>query len=570
MSQSETRTFTVSPNIIRHLISSQAGTLGKAFAECVMNSIDAGASHVDITLESGAFAVQDDGHGFRTRDEILSCFEVFGFDHSDRSRDFGRFGLGRAQLWNWCSTRWRTHTFNLDVDVRAKALDYDLVCGLPDLDGLRVDGTFYEPLSELDMARLLREVDTLCRHCVIPVVVNGRDVRRDPVSMKWTHEDDDAWIKVAETGRLSVYNQGIFVRDYNTYELGIGGTLVTKLGHVLALNMARSDVLTHECEVWKRLKKVCSTLSHKEVATKKSRMTAEQRDFLASQTNDVDFIENLDQPLFTLTNGKHVGIRWIVQMLDAGAFLSAATTGDRMAERAIQERSAVVLSERTLERFDADSVTGLMSTLQSRFQRAEHAGNYMWHYVFARLDHARSENMVYDQFSDCPVSAMLEASTVPEKEWKPAHRAMIGALNGVYPRIAHAVNAASHSDGGSCGTALRKLVVGQSNGAEAFTDGATYIAFVDRVLDEAIMAGLPGAVRLIGIMVHEQLHDTDDGGSHQHDHAFYEAFHEVMLDPDGVVCEAAMDVFRQFCKQQNRLKAKQAKQLDVANLAAAA
>src|SRR5690606_15477247 len=119
----ENRQFSVAPSIIKHLIKSQAGSLGKAILECVQNSIDAGASRVDITLTTDTVRIVDDGHGLRSRDEVLACFEVFGFDHSEHEREFGRFGLGRGQLWAWASTHWRTHAFDLDVDVRERGLD---------------------------------------------------------------------------------------------------------------------------------------------------------------------------------------------------------------------------------------------------------------------------------------------------------------------------------------------------------------------------------------------------------------------------------------------------------------
>lgn len=73
----ETRKFSVHPQIIFSLITAQAGTLGKAVLECIMNSVDAGATKVDITVNANTIKIVDDGQGFRTKAEISEWFEVF-------------------------------------------------------------------------------------------------------------------------------------------------------------------------------------------------------------------------------------------------------------------------------------------------------------------------------------------------------------------------------------------------------------------------------------------------------------------------------------------------------------
>jgi len=46
------RSFNVAPTFVMHLIKSQAGTLGKAVQEAVQNSVDAGATKVDIMRQA--------------------------------------------------------------------------------------------------------------------------------------------------------------------------------------------------------------------------------------------------------------------------------------------------------------------------------------------------------------------------------------------------------------------------------------------------------------------------------------------------------------------------------------
>ncbi len=75
---SETRKFSMHPDLLYSVIKNQAGSIGKAILELVMNSIDAGATRVDITLDRRTVKVADDGKGFTSRQEIDEFFETFG------------------------------------------------------------------------------------------------------------------------------------------------------------------------------------------------------------------------------------------------------------------------------------------------------------------------------------------------------------------------------------------------------------------------------------------------------------------------------------------------------------
>ena len=67
----ETHRFTVSPNIITHLIKSQAGTIGKGILEAIANAVDSGSTRVDITVTADKLIIADNGCGIQTRAEIL-------------------------------------------------------------------------------------------------------------------------------------------------------------------------------------------------------------------------------------------------------------------------------------------------------------------------------------------------------------------------------------------------------------------------------------------------------------------------------------------------------------------
>lgn len=556
----ETRAFKVNPAIIRHLISSQAGTLEKAFSECVMNSLDAGATKVEITLTNAGFSVVDDGCGFKTREEVLACFEVFGFEHNDKDRVFGQFGLGRAQLWNWATTVWRTHQFVLDVDIRNHGLDYELAEKDENQAGMTIDGGFYDRLPETERQSCIRGLERLCKYSVIPVIVNGRNVQQDPATANWQYEDENCWIRKTDTWNADVYNQGILVRGYSSSEMGIGGAIVTKRGKVLAVNMSRTDVLTQTCKLWPKIKAAAAKLMDVEVKTGKSRLTDEKRDFLARATIDSDDDEWITHlRVFTLANGRHETLATIATRLydNHKAVFTTAPRGDKLAERAIRDNFAVVLDPRTLARFDADGMSGLFETLLTRM-RAVAPRSYYLH----ALEAARPR--VFESLSASPVESMLRTELVPKHQWKPAHKNVIAAMEGVNSAVSVAV---AHHTG--VHNPRRELTVGESNAAEAFTDGSTFVAIETEVLDKIAHDGLPGFMRLTGLLVHEYLHNDDDSGSHVHDPEFYEAFHEIMLDtPD--LYDAAVSAFRYYAHRAARLNGRLAKQVDATAVPVAA
>jgi hypothetical protein len=258
--QAEQRKFTIDPSIIYHIISAQAGTLGKALLECVMNSIDAGATRVNITLEPDTVIIQDDGQGFRSRQEIEQWFEVFGFPHNERGsngnleRVYGQFGVGRGQLWSFASTQWRTNEFLMDVDIKTRGLVYELQTDLTSVPGLTITGKFYEVQAPSALGATERELVELAAYAQIPVSVNGRQINKLPSELKWPYETNEAWIRLKESGDLWVYNLGVLVRKFPAHHLGSGGTVVTKPKVELQLNMARNDILVAKCPVWKNIR----------------------------------------------------------------------------------------------------------------------------------------------------------------------------------------------------------------------------------------------------------------------------------------------------------------------------
>lgn len=521
----QTRNFRVNASIITHLIYAQAGTLQKGILEAVQNSHDAKASRIDITLSPQAVTIVDDGHGFASAEEIKVVFEEFSFDHGEGGdRRFGKFGLGRGQLFAFAATTWRSHAFRMDVDIRKNGLNYDLSEGHEDVPGTRIEARLYKALSAVEIYQIVEAVSSMCKFAIVPVYVDGKCVSKSENARKWTNETADAWFALSEDSpELKVYNQGIYVTSYPTRNVGCGGVVCTKPGVNLDLNMARNDIIETRCTVWKRIRETLKASAIVKDKNTARRMTDSDRDYLAMQTADPEHAENFDKPIFTLSNNRSVTLNTLLTKLRKchPRVLTVADTGSQLADRMMTTNTGVVLTHRTLERFGASTVTEFVETVMARYGQ-----RMSTKYVRELLDCA------FDDITKCPSYQTLKTTVLADKDIKPDDLAALKALrahNGAYQSYAPwRVTNRHHPDGPRLQP--RKLLLGRSDHLAAWTDGHSCIVIDEKTLHDAAMTGIAGFMRIANLLVHEYLHDSEDNGSHVHDAAFYEAAHEIFID----------------------------------------
>jgi hypothetical protein len=536
----DNRTFSVSPHIIFSLIASQAGSLGKAVLECIMNSIDAGASALELKVTARGLSITDNGKGFQTRDEIEKCFEVFGFDHKHEERIYGQFGIGRAQLWNFCPTVWRTNTFSMDVDIKNKGLDYVLKEGLPQLDGLLITGRFYEPLKTSELLAFERELSELALYAQVPVTLNGVLINKDPSTETWTHETADAWIKLRASGELTVYNLGVKVRSYPAYNVGSGGIVVTKPGVRLALNMARNDIVVTECKVWKRIKPFLQTKSDERIKTSTARLSEDEMQNLITQvlTFEQPYESMSTKKVITDIQGKHYTLDSFVSSLRNLPCCSVAIKGTRKAELAHQLKYALILAPATLIRFGVESPSELRVKLLEFFSRTNN-------YLKFVLEKAEKFTDNYIEVCESLNDSCIE---VPLNEQTSEESAILAALRDPIYMLGQAIRSAEADVGRFI---PRKLTTGVSEVADAWTDGATRIVLNKELLAKARL-GFHGVMAICATLLHEYLHDSNDQETHEHDIHFYERFESVM-------CLAGVE-YGQYCVKVYQMYLAQLKQ----------
>lgn len=554
----EAHDFTVAPAIIVHLIKSQAGSIGKGVLEAIANSLDSDSTRVDITCDANTLTIQDNGVGMQSRDEVLRVFKVFGFDHTDKHRSHGKFGMGRAQLWNYCRTVWRTGQFALDVDIRERGLKFNLGSNLPRVEGLRITGTFYAPLTNVELTELQREIETLAKYATIVVTFNGKQVNRDATAESWPHETDKFWIRPSDANVLKVYSQGFFVRDYHAGYLGIGGVLVSKLDHPFKVNMSRNDVLQQECPLWKEVRAICGQLSGERTKKRSGvRLTDHDRDFLASQTADSAFIANFDKAIFTLANGRHVNLKQFAKQ--SATFVSVARKGDRMAESIIKDGTGIIVTPETLARFGVDNVSELMGLIIGRIAPISEQG---WREPYY-YEHTWLRRMcVYERIAEAPAHKQLEASCIPTKELSTDQAGVARALNEALPYVISAISQHHPFRTSRAPIERREVRIGRSSGADAWTDGSTYVAISEERAKTGTKQHIAGFMSLVMLVLHEHLLDVADSEKVELEADFLEVFHAVALEGIGTLLEGATVAFRSFCKTRDRLSATQARALD--------
>ncbi|KWT95530.1 MULTISPECIES: ATP-binding protein [unclassified Variovorax] len=513
---SENRDFAVDRNILVSVIQSQAGTLGKALLEGVMNSVDAGATRVSIKLGEASFTLRDNGRGFQSKDEIIKWFETFGTPHKDGDARFGRFRMGRGQLYSFGVNTWRTGTFKMEVDIIGQPnLGYKLTENLPTSKGCRIDAKLYEALSAAALDEVVREFSELVRFAEIPVTLNGREISRNVKDQKWDTETDDAYIKIVRTGDLLVYNMGVLVCKFPNYEFGTGGLVVSK--QALEVNFARNDILRHKCEVWRRIAKHMKTYGLNKVASKVS-LTKEERDFLAREWSygtlppDKE-LELRDVKLFTDATGRHCSL---TDLSNASRLAVARGSHGRIGNKLHREGKAFVLAEETLSRFRVHSLDDLLGIIEDR----------------TKMDLRHLTASLESLALGCTETYLVTA----DEELPVEELCMLTALRQKHEKFHQWFLTGERSSG------MRELQSGESDVALAWTDGASYIVMGRKELQKAMARGVAGCFELLLTLTHEYCHDSADLESHEHDLVFLSKHHDIVQYQGGKLLKLAEEV----------------------------
>ncbi|OYW72381.1 MAG: hypothetical protein B7Z37_25015 [Verrucomicrobia bacterium 12-59-8] len=453
--------FRMHPAMLMDIIKRQAGTLVKAILEGAMNAVDAGATRLRIELTSGKLVMSDNGRGITDRVQIERNWGVFGQPQSEfekSQKTYGRFRMGRGQLFSYGVNNWRTGTFSMQVDVNSPKADdddgYELTEGLPVVEGCTIEIDLYVPLLPSDKAKVERELAEVLKYTPCEVTFNGEQISTPPAGVKWDGETDEAYYKLRDTSSLHVYNLGVLVRTLPGHEFGTGGEVVSK--QELKVNFARNEIMS-DCPVWKAIKPVIDKRAKAKNA-KAATLTDDARQRLADQmkAGELDIMEALGAKVFTDVNGRH----WSISQLNAHGYnykLTVTKQGDRQGKALFAHKLAFVLSRLTMERFGVKTLDQLISIMDS---------NGSTRTGFKSIDFAKVSEGLDSHFT-----------MVEEKHYTATEKVVLAVMGRAVWLLQSQNNTVAVPQ-----RQRRKLLIGLSETASSWTDGETYIAFSRKLI----------------------------------------------------------------------------------------
>lgn len=276
------KSFSLHPSILYSIINEQAGDPVKAMTELVMNSMDAGATEIHFDFSATDFSIRDNGVGFKNAEEVESFFGTFGTPHEHNDRKYGKFRLGRGQVFSLASTEWRSGHFGMNVDLAGKTktdiLGYELLKHDDFQDGCVITGKFYSPLNIHEgiqnislfnnqisefiknysvgktpftsliyrtdfMSRLIRAIGIVeCNVYINGVMISNVE------NLETYHETDFAKFYLSKSLKnFNVhFNKGIYISHENSY-----APLIVDFKVSPNLNLARNQV-NSDCPIYKQ------------------------------------------------------------------------------------------------------------------------------------------------------------------------------------------------------------------------------------------------------------------------------------------------------------------------------
>lgn len=539
----ERRALRMHPRLLWDVIHRQAGSLSKSVLEGVMNSIDAAGSRCDITLDQRRLVIEDDGKGFADHREIQDFFETFGYPHKQGDATYGRFRMGRGQLFAAGRNTWTTNRFVMDVDLKPQgdddSDDFQLGYTLREVSpgeartGCRIEVELYDPMNRWLLAETERSIREAVAWAQVPVTLNGTLVSKPPREGTWTRETDDAYILLRKAGSLAVYNLGVLVCHVPASKFGTGGVVVSK--RKLDVNFARNAVQS-TCPEWARISRTLATEADRKVE-KAQKLDDAGRERLARELMDGarPMAGTLSQRLVTDVTGSHRQLGNIVPKGWSRTTIpvTAAPTGDRIGDKVMQRKLAMVLSTETLDRFGVTDVPAFIERLREVARNDLAARGEPMEWVNPRKPRdpveqflnglAYLEPVDFERFrrTFTETHDSVDAATMTKGETA-ALRAVDEAARGVHRTMEAWCRDQNHPV-----PSARSILAGRSDTAMGWTDGERNI-WIERSQLPKVRSP-EGRLGLAALLVHEFLHREPDTATHVHDVDFYQLYHDITM-----------------------------------------
>lgn len=495
--------FRMHPRMLLDIIQKQAGTLDKAVLEAVMNSIEAGASRVDIEftdLEQGRqLVIIDDGCGIQTREELEQHFKTFGTPHSaDENKVYARFRMGRGQLFAMGRNVWRTCQFRMETDIRADVkadrLPRFALTNYEFLKGCRIEINLYNDKWYSTIAALQDAIKEQIEFVNIPIYFNGVRLSRDVTKLKWTYQDDDAYYLFGVGTDLIIYNLGARCEKIPASTAGAVGIIVSK--KQLDVNFARNQVLS-ECPVMQRINVVIKANRIKKTRKTHRRLNDDEKTAAIRDLRDgnLAYGDVANVSLFETSSGRALNFNAIKSNRLPWTF---APANHAIADKLTQSGKALCINE------DILNVLNYSDDPADFFGWFARRGKFPSQYQWERLSDS------YRPFQELKAGYSDKYELVPKELWTRFERRLIRVLTDL-----------------DCWQG-RIFLIGISDAHDAWTDGYSTITLNRGYLDRADITSMQGAAGFFALLCHELSHDDSTEGTHVHGEAFYRNFHDLI------------------------------------------
>ena len=245
--------------------------------------------------------------------------------------------------------------------------------------------------------------------------------------------------------------------------------------------------------------------------------------------------------------------------------------GDQLIETAQRRGIAFSIDESTLERFGATDGADFLRRVTEALSRVPASIQYSRvRWEIQNLRGILSDQTTVVTRDDLKAFVSDDHIALEPAEMTAELKLLMTAIDAGYRRLVDVLNWADYED---LRFRHRKLVMGRSETALAWTDGRNTI-WIDTEHARLLRRGYAGAYRVAATLLHEMLHDGPDTGTHQHDHAFYQAFHDLSsgleIDPVGQAVERMVTIFTTKLRQDGKKVTKTLLKSDDADAAIAA
>ena len=357
--------FRTDENTLWLLINNQAQSHEKSILEGIMNSIDAQSAKVNIITSPTKIVISDIGKGFRNNEEISKFFSSIGTPHTKGDAKFGRFRMGRCQMFKYGKNIWRSNTFQMTVDIKNWGKEHEIASNLPQHDGCEITIELYDPLSSYEIASITRNLQHWVAWSDTPITINGKEISRNPADFPdfWTKETPEAYIYTDNSDTLSLYNMGIYVTSYPASKYGTGGIVTTKEN--LDLIYARNDV-SDSCKIWKKIKQEIASnagdaINPEKLGDDDIKWLSHQ---IADETLDIEkFSPHIIRIIGTGATTKSTPMSLLHAYMNEAPAMCVITEVTPLTRHIQKESNILLVNQETLDNFGVQTINDLVQVI---------------------------------------------------------------------------------------------------------------------------------------------------------------------------------------------------------------